>query len=70
MILQGFDQYQELGSKHLIVFSVSDVVESVGCPAVTDFMCHSGHCVESQLVCDNKADCADGSDEINCGVWK
>uniref|UniRef100_A0A673AYJ2 MAM and LDL receptor class A domain containing 1 n=1 Tax=Sphaeramia orbicularis TaxID=375764 RepID=A0A673AYJ2_9TELE len=38
----------------------------VSCPAVTDFLCHSGHCIESHLVCDNKADCADGSDEIDC----
>ncbi|XP_028288906.1 MAM and LDL-receptor class A domain-containing protein 1 isoform X2 [Parambassis ranga] len=41
-------------------------VESVSCPAVTDFTCHSGHCIESHLVCDNKADCADESDEIDC----
>lgn len=36
------------------------------CPADTDFICHSGQCVESHLVCDNKADCADGSDELDC----
>ncbi|XP_029935423.1 MAM and LDL-receptor class A domain-containing protein 1 [Myripristis murdjan] len=36
------------------------------CPAVTDFVCQSGQCIESHLVCDNKADCADESDEIDC----
>ncbi|MED6241954.1 hypothetical protein ATANTOWER_030718 [Ataeniobius toweri] len=36
------------------------------CPAVTDFVCQSGHCIESHLVCDNKADCADESDEMDC----
>ncbi|XP_069015480.1 MAM and LDL-receptor class A domain-containing protein 1 [Embiotoca jacksoni] len=41
-------------------------VETVGCPAVTDFVCDSGHCIESHLVCDNKADCADESDEMDC----
>ncbi|XP_075308407.1 MAM and LDL-receptor class A domain-containing protein 1 [Odontesthes bonariensis] len=41
-------------------------VESGSCPAVTDFVCHSGHCIESHLVCDNKADCTDGSDEMDC----
>ncbi|XP_032360131.1 MAM and LDL-receptor class A domain-containing protein 1 isoform X1 [Etheostoma spectabile] len=43
-----------------------NVVEPHSCPAVTDFVCHSGHCIESHLVCDNKADCADESDEIDC----
>ncbi|XP_040023689.2 MAM and LDL-receptor class A domain-containing protein 1 [Gasterosteus aculeatus] len=43
-----------------------NVVGPHSCPAVTDFVCHSGHCLESHLVCDNKADCADGSDETDC----
>ncbi|KAG7224989.1 hypothetical protein INR49_014906, partial [Caranx melampygus] len=43
-----------------------NVVEPVSCPAVTDFVCHNGDCIESHLVCDNKADCADESDEIDC----
>nr|XP_046227551.1 MAM and LDL-receptor class A domain-containing protein 1 [Scatophagus argus] len=42
------------------------VVQSVICPAVTDFVCQCGYCIESHLVCDNKADCADASDEIDC----
>ncbi|XP_054622204.1 MAM and LDL-receptor class A domain-containing protein 1 isoform X4 [Dunckerocampus dactyliophorus] len=41
--------------------------ELTSCPAVTDFVCHSGHCIESHLVCDGKADCADQSDEKDCG---
>lgn len=47
-----------------------DVVQPVSCPAVTDFVCHNGDCIESHLVCDNKADCADESDEIDCGEQK
>ncbi|XP_056290660.1 MAM and LDL-receptor class A domain-containing protein 1 [Pseudoliparis swirei] len=43
-----------------------NVVEPHSCPAVTDFVCRSGHCIESRLVCDNKADCADESDEMDC----
>uniref|UniRef100_A0A8C3AYV8 MAM and LDL receptor class A domain containing 1 n=1 Tax=Cyclopterus lumpus TaxID=8103 RepID=A0A8C3AYV8_CYCLU len=43
-----------------------NVVEPHSCPAVTDFVCRSGHCMESHLVCDNKADCADESDELDC----
>ncbi|XP_022622767.1 MAM and LDL-receptor class A domain-containing protein 1 [Seriola dumerili] len=43
-----------------------NVVEPASCPAVTDFVCHNGDCIESHLVCDNKADCADESDEIDC----
>ncbi|TNN57956.1 MAM and LDL-receptor class A domain-containing protein 1 [Liparis tanakae] len=43
-----------------------NVVEPHSCPAVTDFVCRSGHCIESHLVCDNKADCADQSDEMDC----
>uniref|UniRef100_A0AAX7UIQ1 MAM domain-containing protein n=1 Tax=Astatotilapia calliptera TaxID=8154 RepID=A0AAX7UIQ1_ASTCA len=42
-------------------------VEAVECPAPTDFVCRSGHCIESHLVCDGKADCADESDEADCG---
>lgn len=38
----------------------------VSCPAVNDFVCLSGHCVETHLVCDHKPDCADGSDETDC----
>ncbi|KAJ0022846.1 hypothetical protein NQD34_014980 [Periophthalmus magnuspinnatus] len=38
----------------------------VSCPSVTDFVCLSGHCIESHLECDSKPDCADGSDEIYC----
>ncbi|KAK1796939.1 hypothetical protein P4O66_008252, partial [Electrophorus voltai] len=36
------------------------------CPAATDFLCNSGGCVESSLVCDSKADCSDTSDEMDC----
>ncbi|KAG8009528.1 MAM and LDL-receptor class A domain-containing protein 1, partial [Nibea albiflora] len=43
-----------------------NAVKPVSCPEVTDFVCRSGHCIESHLVCDNKADCADESDEIDC----
>uniref|UniRef100_A0A3Q3R9I1 MAM domain-containing protein n=1 Tax=Monopterus albus TaxID=43700 RepID=A0A3Q3R9I1_MONAL len=43
-------------------------VEPVSCPAATDFVCQSGDCIESHLVCDNKADCADESDEVDCHI--
>ncbi|KAJ8279818.1 hypothetical protein COCON_G00068840 [Conger conger] len=36
------------------------------CPAATDFVCQNRDCIESHLVCDNKADCTDESDEIDC----
>ncbi|KAF5889485.1 MAM and LDL-receptor class A domain-containing protein 1, partial [Clarias magur] len=36
------------------------------CPAATDFVCSNGDCVVSSLVCDNKPDCTDGSDELDC----
>ncbi|XP_060920427.1 MAM and LDL-receptor class A domain-containing protein 1 isoform X3 [Labrus mixtus] len=43
-----------------------NAVDSVSCPAVTDFVCHSGQCIESHLVCDRRVDCADSSDERGC----
>ncbi|XP_010901050.2 MAM and LDL-receptor class A domain-containing protein 1 isoform X1 [Esox lucius] len=45
----------------------SNAVVPASCPAVTDFVCRSGDCVESHLVCDGQADCADESDELDCG---
>ncbi|XP_051910036.1 MAM and LDL-receptor class A domain-containing protein 1 isoform X1 [Hippocampus zosterae] len=40
--------------------------EPMSCPEITDFVCDSGHCVESHLVCDGKPDCDDQSDESDC----
>ncbi|EDV19474.1 uncharacterized protein TRIADDRAFT_62104 [Trichoplax adhaerens] len=31
------------------------------------FKCHNGQCINSTYVCNKRADCADGSDELNCG---
>ncbi|XP_078056417.1 MAM and LDL-receptor class A domain-containing protein 1 [Mustelus asterias] len=39
------------------------------CPAATDFVCQNAKCVESELVCDYKSDCADGSDEFDCSQF-
>lgn len=50
-----------------MTLSVSDVLEPDICPVVGDFMCGDGRCVPSHLTCDHKDDCADGSDEADCG---
>ncbi|KAI4899926.1 hypothetical protein NFI96_010930, partial [Prochilodus magdalenae] len=42
------------------------VMHPGACPAATDFVCNNGDCIPSSLVCDNKNDCADGSDELDC----
>ncbi|XP_050969614.1 MAM and LDL-receptor class A domain-containing protein 1 [Labeo rohita] len=41
-------------------------VDPGSCPAVTDFVCNNGDCIEYHLECDGKADCSDESDEIDC----
>lgn len=33
------------------------------CPNPNDFMCANGNCIDSRLVCNKEADCADESDE-------
>ena len=38
------------------------------CPA-SHFRCFSNnHCIDNDLVCDEKWDCERGEDEINCGM--
>jgi len=32
-----------------------------------EFTCEDGSCISSELVCDRKYDCSDGTDEFNCG---
>lgn len=39
------------------------------CPAVTDFVCDNGDCIEYHLECDGKADCSDESDEMDCSKY-
>ncbi|XP_066047695.1 MAM and LDL-receptor class A domain-containing protein 1 [Chamaea fasciata] len=39
------------------------------CPALTDFVCGNKDCIESQFVCDYKADCEDLSDEADCSYY-
>ncbi|XP_061122045.1 MAM and LDL-receptor class A domain-containing protein 1 isoform X2 [Syngnathus typhle] len=43
------------------------LAEPASCPAITDFVCDGGRCVESHLRCDAKPDCGDRSDESDCG---
>ncbi len=45
---------------------ISGAVHPGSCPAVTDFVCNNGDCIEYHLECDGKADCSDESDEIDC----
>ncbi|XP_069770768.1 MAM and LDL-receptor class A domain-containing protein 1 [Narcine bancroftii] len=39
------------------------------CPDITDYICQNGKCIESDLVCDYKSDCEDGSDEFDCSQY-
>ena len=37
------------------------------CPD-SHFTCFSNRCIDNDLVCDEKFDCQQGEDEINCGM--
>ncbi|XP_078283847.1 MAM and LDL-receptor class A domain-containing protein 1 [Rhinoraja longicauda] len=39
------------------------------CSDITDYICKNGKCIESDLVCDYKSDCEDGSDEFDCSQY-
>ncbi|XP_073437949.1 MAM and LDL-receptor class A domain-containing protein 1 [Dendrobates tinctorius] len=48
----------------------SPVGEEPGkCPEDTDFICKNQKCIESNHVCDYKADCEDSSDEADCNEY-
>lgn len=51
------------------VSCISGAVHPGSCPAVTDFVCNNGDCIEYHLECDGKADCSDESDEIDCSKY-
>ena len=38
--------------------------------AAYEFTCSDGSCVEERLRCDDNYDCADGSDESDCGNYQ
>uniref|UniRef100_A0A672HJG9 Low density lipoprotein receptor a n=1 Tax=Salarias fasciatus TaxID=181472 RepID=A0A672HJG9_SALFA len=47
------------------LISVSSVLAAKRCQA-SEFRCGNGQCVSSSFVCDDEADCDDGSDEASC----
>ncbi|KAF3836644.1 hypothetical protein F7725_029202 [Dissostichus mawsoni] len=53
---------------HKALGTIRLLIKPPSCPAASDFVCESGHCIESHLECDSKDDCADGSDEKHCGI--
>lgn len=56
---------QRLGKQATGVGAASGLSSRECCNA--QFHCGSGHCIPDMWVCDEQADCWDGSDERNCG---
>jgi len=58
-----------IGVCFVVVAAVPTVSPRRSC-APHEFTCSDGSCIDQQLRCNHNYDCADGSDEFDCGNYQ
>ena len=49
---------------HIHIYDGTDRVCDMG-----ELQCNNGNCIRPELLCDDKDDCGDSSDEQGCGTY-
>ena len=65
---QCYPKTSSLGKELIMQFCLL-IAASDSCER-DEFQCGDKTCINKDWQCDGMGDCSDGSDEVNCGMWK